>query len=273
MKSFLFCTSYTHEGIQALHPERYSKWIRYYQPILDDLGASHIFLIDDGSAQEGLAKINEIDAVLPVVNLPDTCEGKVNLISFDTHLGRRSGVHYPGWWRSFTFSLLLAERYGFEKIIHVESDFYILSDRLKSYINNIQTGWISLYSQVYDFPETAIQVICRDSYPQFGEILNRGLNSRYYFGQKAELILPFTRVDRGFTGDRIGEFEVFKQWAQQERDFIEIDYIGQLHPNIKTVSSTELRGLFSAFNEGATGIDEQDSRFLMELFQTKDLLV
>jgi hypothetical protein len=228
-------------------------------------------MIDDCSDGTGLRHIGEIDAFYSAEKPPDECEGMVNMFSFDSHLGRPSPELYPGWWRSFTHSLILAEKYHFNKIIHIESDFYILSDRLREYIGNIRTGWVSLYSSAHNFPETAIQVICKDSFPSLRSVLDLACQYQFDFTQEAELIMPFTSVNKDFIGDRVGEFPVFKQWARKN-DSAELDYIGQLFPNIRVPSSEEFLSLLSAFNSRSTGVEDTDFAILMQLLTANRLI-
>jgi hypothetical protein len=270
MKSFLFCTCYVKQGIGEMHPKRYNKWLKYYRLILGELGAGHIFMIDDCSDENDLLGIAETDAFYSAERPPDVCEGIVNVFSFDSHLGKPSPELYPGWWRSFTYSAVLAGRYQFDKIIHVESDFFILSDRLRKYIANIRTGWVSLYSRAFNFPETAIQVICKDSFPTLRVIADQARRNQFDFKKMAELVLPFTTVNKDFIGDRFGEFHVFRHWARMN-DAVEFDYIGQLSKNLVVPSSVEFRSLLSAFSSRSTGADT-DVAMLMELLTAKRLI-
>jgi len=272
MKSFVFCTCYANAGIRYLHPERYSKWIKYNGQILDELGAGHIFLIDDGSERKDIGNIAGVDAFYRAEELPDECHGKVNMVSFDSHLGRKAVDDYQGWWRNFTYSIDLAEKYQFDKIIHIESDFFILSDRLKEYIKNLQQGWTALYSSTFACPESAVQVICKDNFPWLRKILDRARKNNYQFNRNAELILPFTHVNKNFTGDRIGEIEAFVRWAREIKNCSEFDFIGQISPEIKALSSEKLHGLLSAFNERSIAADEKDMDILFSLLREHDLM-
>lgn len=273
MKSFVFCTSYVEENGTDTHAKRYSKWIGYYRALLDELGASHLFLIDDGSERSPLAEIAGVGDVLPALRLPEALSSEVNVVAFPDHLGRQSVTDYRGWWRSFSYAVVLAEQYHFDKIIHIESDFYILSPRLRSYLRDIETGWTSLYSAAYNFPETAIQVICRDCYPRLRTILDQAREQHYYFGKEAENVLPFTNINKNFTGDRIGEFPVFRQWSEQLRGDPDVDYVGQLLPDVKILSSGQLTHLLHAFSERTTGVADEDIILLKQLLFSNDLLL
>ncbi|OGC23695.1 hypothetical protein A2291_04250 [candidate division WOR-1 bacterium RIFOXYB2_FULL_42_35] len=198
MKTLIFCTSYTDND-----PQRYQNWINYYYPKINELGAEQLLLIDDGS------KITDLDPKLKVIKaegpLPDTLESSLNMIHFRDNLGRTALLTYPGWWRSFTFSVKLAQKYSFDKIIHIESDYYVVSQKLIDYLKKIESGWTALWSETYRFPETAIQVICKDAFADLEKFYNKGVE--FYQENKffAEQKLPFTKVEKGFMGDRYGE--------------------------------------------------------------------
>jgi len=126
------------------------------------------------------------------------------MVRFETNLGRSSTMIFPGWVRAFEFSLTIAEAYGFDKIVHIESDSYILSDRLVEYINDLEHGWTALWVPRWNCAESSIEVICRDSFATLSAFRDRGPYS--FSEQPAEIVLPFTHVERGFVGDRYEEY-------------------------------------------------------------------
>src|SRR5438105_3236112 len=130
MNSLLFCTSYIDKNDISFHPLRYMKWIDYYSKIKEGLGVDYIFIIDDGSPDPTLEHSSLVEILSAKDDLPAELSKKINIITFKEHLGRLSQGEHLGWWRSFTYSIKIAEKYGFEKIIHIESDFYIVSERL-----------------------------------------------------------------------------------------------------------------------------------------------
>lgn len=198
MKSIIFCTSF----VKDLHSweSRYQRWLDYYKDI--PIKAVKKILIDDGSPflpSTGIIKAVSHDEPLSLDN------GESLIIRFNDNLGRQSMSAYPGWWRSFLHSIDVAKALGVDKIIHIESDAYILSQRLVDFINETQSGWHVLWAQRYQLPETAIQVICRDQFEIFEEI--KGNNPELDFADIAERLLPFTSINRQFKGDRYGEFK------------------------------------------------------------------
>ena len=246
MRSFLFCTTFF--GVDKLYEEapwRYPKWINYYSRNLEAFGADRLFLIDDGSSPEFInvpgATVLEVAETLP----SDLPPGPI-LFRFPNHLGKLrpwippGGHGFPGWWRSFTFSLVLAERYGYSKIFHAESDLFVISLRMADHIRRLDRGWTTFSDTVYKdwistlrqprrrwdstfqhwrnrlryllipigypiYTEPAVQVICRDRFESLRVFLDRGLDF-WRTNYLPELAIPFDKVDNTFTGMRYGEY-------------------------------------------------------------------
>jgi hypothetical protein len=227
MKTFIFCTSFINHNDIDNNNNRINKWINYYGELKESFDADHLILIDDASP------IIDLDLDLDIYDsekLPNSIKKSINLFRFQEHLGRPSWKDYQGWWRSFIFSLEIAKKYNFEKIIHIESDFYIVSENMIDYIKNFNQGWGAFYSSYHDFPESAIQIICKDAFFKFEDIANRikinNYRSENYL--QAELFLPFSDIIKEFNGDRFGQPEVFDAWLKKENNK-KIDYIGQVH--------------------------------------------
>ncbi|WP_305060314.1 hypothetical protein [Janthinobacterium sp. SUN137] len=170
-------------------------------------------MIDDGSPFLPPAEI------IKTVSHKDTLisnDEKNLIIRFDNNLGRQSGIDYPGWWRSFLHSINVANELGVDKIIHIESDAYIMSPHLANFINEIESGWNVLWSPRHRFPETAIQVICRDQFGIFEKFKDDNLSLA--FPDIAENLLPFTAVHKQFKGDRYSDFTK-NRWIFRSRKF------------------------------------------------------
>ena len=125
-------------------------------------------------------------------------------------MGRLSHLAYFGWWRSFLFSFDIARKYDFEKIIHVESDCYLLTKKIIDDINNFESGWLTYWTDKYLFPETNIQVITKEKFfekDNLETLLEREKRKSFGFQDSfhAEKILPFTHINKDMVGDRYGE--------------------------------------------------------------------
>ena len=203
MKTLIFCTSYF--DTQELYRKRYQKWIDYYNkhPFTSD---KHLYLIDDCSDLELITD----DSVHNIKEdqLEDFQEvNKINIYSFNNRKGlnwSHNSANNEGWWRSFSASLYIAEKYNYEKIIHIESDAFLISKRIFNHIDSLKSGWTGLWANKYNFPESCIQIICKDQFDSFRDFVSCG---SYELSKKgfAEKIIPFTNVERRFVGDRYGE--------------------------------------------------------------------
>jgi hypothetical protein len=173
---------------------RYSIWLEYSRKDYQNMGISHILLLDDGSDEKQLKKLD-----LPIYReLPEELP-KASIFTFSTHLGRPEHHNFLGWWRSFLLTPVLAERYGFDKLLHIESDAYVLSQQLRDYLAKVSSGWTALWCPHYEMPETAIQVICRDQFNKMKDFVPPP-------NTDPEMCLPFTCVNKDFIGDRYGEY-------------------------------------------------------------------
>lgn len=197
-KTLLFCTSFA--ASKELWEYRYRKWLDFLSK--SPLIRNQILIIDDGSPV--LPKWNDLK-IYNEDHLPSIIDEKCVLFHFNKRLGRQ-GIHkYPGWYRSYTFASIWAETFNFNKVIHIESDSFILSESLVAYINKLNNGWTSLYCPSQNFPETCIQVICEDQIKKFLKFGRRDYDINYA-NKPIELFIPFTNIEKNFVGDRYGEF-------------------------------------------------------------------
>lgn len=198
MRTLLFCTSYV--GDEAEWNSRYARWVDFYER--HDMGAEQLFLIDDASPHA--PRVGKIPCLDAQTELSQACH-RVQLLRFQNRLGRSARAVYPGWWRSFTHAAKLARALGARKLIHVESDAFILSQRLRDRLQSIEEGWSVLWGSLHEMPETAIQVICEDQF----DALHAFGDGRWsaHDGRYAEHVLPFTQVIKEFQGDRYSEMK------------------------------------------------------------------
>lgn len=209
MNAFIFCTSFIKNHDAWVN--RYKRWLDFYENVPID--AVKKVMIDDGSP---FIPPSDVVRCVPAGDSLAACGESNLMVRFEQNLGRQSMCAYPGWWRSFLHSAVVAKSLGADKIIHVESDAFVVSRRLADFINEVESGWHVLWAQRYGLPETAIQVICRD---QFETLAAFGANSPdYAFPDIAERILPFTSVNREFHGDRYSEFKR-NRWIFRSRKF------------------------------------------------------
>lgn len=197
MRSVFFCTSYIADA--NTWRTRYERWLQFHQKI--DFGDTRLVMIDDASPF--CPPTSQVLIMQPGESPP---EGQASIIRFPERLGRSSLLSYPGWWRSFLHAVDVARNIGARKIIHVESDAFIMSERMRDYINDLSEGWTTFWATSYNFPETAIQVICEDQFKAMSNFKERTPESLE--GKFAEELLPFTHINREMIGDRYSEFRV-----------------------------------------------------------------
>jgi len=220
MKSFIFCTSFIKKPYWPVL--RWNNWISYQSERKKLFGAERIFLIDDGTPLENIKiKVSIIDANEP---LPKALPDGIVMFRFQEHYGRYAVGIFPGWRRSFTFSSEIAKKYSFGKIIHIESDAFVISRRMINYIRSLRKGWNVFWCPHYNFPETAIQIICGDSIRKLERLYRIGKDF-WFKNTLPEFIFPFTNINRRFMGDRYDEF-CTKYPANA-------DYICQVHHKMK----------------------------------------
>ena len=147
------------------------------------------------------------DSDVSVVSVPPDApeRDRIYLLRFADRLGRRGQFDFPGWWRSFEAGIGLAQRYDATRLIHVESDARVLSDRLARALSQAAKGWVALWCPSYRVPEPSIQVIHRDSLPAASGFAAQRPKLDMA-GKGPELLLPFTSVEQRLIGDRYAEF-------------------------------------------------------------------
>ena len=158
----------------------------------------NIFLIDDSSNLE-LIDDPKINIYVENKKIHYRESNKITIFSFNDRKGQNwyhNSANNEGWWREFLYmSIKIAETYGFNKIVHIESDAFLISNRVINYINNLEEGWVALWANKYYFPESSIQVICNDQFDSFNNFISCGYQELSKKGY-AEKILPFTHVEQ-----------------------------------------------------------------------------
>jgi hypothetical protein len=194
--TLIFCTSYISD--QEAWCNRYDRWIDHHKRVFPK---DPLVIIDDGSRY--LPNDPHIPVNLDIERF--YLGSRASIFHFKHRLGRPAAHNFPGWFRSFTFSVSIAKRLGLEKIVHVESDCYILSARTLEFINETKSGWIAFWCPRWEFPETNFQIICEDSFPTL-ERIGKSVYETEFADKMIENFLPYTRVIRTLYGNRYGEF-------------------------------------------------------------------
>ena len=169
-----------------------------------ELEVHTILMIDDGSSTipdwPGLAVWTDAEPLPPLDEAP-----KVVLYHFQERLGRRTVADFPGWYRSFAFAGKFAEMYQFEKVIHLESDLFLISRRIRRYVNDLTSAWTAMWCPRYEFAESAIQIVAGDAMRRFIDF-ERDVPQQSLVDRVLEDALPLDIVEMTFKGDRYGEY-------------------------------------------------------------------
>ena len=139
---------------------------------------------------------------------------------------------------------------------------------------SLNSGWTSLYSSHYDFPETAVQVICQDNFHHLERIRNIVEASNYKTSQVAEHFLPFTSVCREFNGDRLGDLSILNnQKLVEEKGPKELDFYGNLPTYVKPLTAVDIQNIMLSFGSMVNTNEELYEDTLFNILQKHNLVV
>lgn len=187
------------------------RYLEYYRGIRRELGWHKVFLLDNASPSGLVEQLGTKELYLEMVT-PDYMTGwlrskdpgaDLTVVRFNdrlVHDGTDYG--YPYCWRALYYVNELI-RQGYRKILHIDSDAFVLSARMVEFIRTTNTGWYSFWCPRWRFPEAAIHVINEDAFDRFREYTDTPWCDRV--GRRMETDLPFTAVHHDFVGDRYGE--------------------------------------------------------------------
>lgn len=227
--------------------ERTVKWFNYMKGLQSSLGFTDLLATDNGSPWELLHELSKrtgariIDETLHECVYVGDPSSRIIVTRHNQHLTKTGktlfGDHdYPYVWRGLYDMAQIARTCSYDKIIRVDNDAYVLSQRLATYLRELQTGWIALglKGYVHQYPEDAISVICRDSYHLLTDFCSVPMEG--YFGRWFERVLPFTQICEQFVGDRYGNYAK----PPEQRD--EMDFYCQCPVPIKMTFEQDLGG-------------------------------
>ena len=199
MKTLIFCTSYSET--LGYWEDRWGQWLSAIKG--SSLIWDQILIVDDGSP------------ILPFwdgveIEDPSSNDGgsAVKIHHFRDRRGRDvDGQPFPGWYRSFSHAVTYGISSGFDRIIHIESDAYLLSQRAVEFFNTCDHGWVGLWSRTYQWPETTTQIINKDRFASCIDFFCKPYAAHLTQPhQPIEKLIPFTFVNKDLIGDRYGEF-------------------------------------------------------------------
>ncbi|MBV9860407.1 MAG: hypothetical protein JO038_09940 [Alphaproteobacteria bacterium] len=219
-RTLLFCTSFALCG--DIWTGRYRRWLEGIRR--GGLEYDQILLVDDCSP---VAPPNWSGLVIVPADGAPAPHADLVMARFDTHLGKREGGGYStslGWFRSFGYAAEYARAGGFDRIVHIESDTFVLSRRLEIFLNRVGAGWTALWCPRHGFPEDNIQVIAGRSIDDCLAFFGRPYAD--FSAAEIEKQYPFTDIGIEFVGDRYGEYRldvpVNADFVAQALDYPEI---------------------------------------------------
>jgi hypothetical protein len=204
MKTCLFAPCYL-DGLDPAKSERLDRvkrWINYHWAIRDKLGFDRIFLSDDCSDWVKVASLGGtiLNEKLEVIQRQDDF---LTVVRYEPHLSGGGQWNYSYCWKALYVMRDLMKKYGYEKAITIDTDGFVLTERLASYVRGLDEGWTAFWVRTYSFPTAEFHVLCPSGMYQFEEFLIPHYMAHQ--GKYMEMALPFTRVERGFNCDRWGE--------------------------------------------------------------------
>ncbi len=251
MRTLIYCTAFAPTAL--LWDRRYRRWVDAV--LSGGLLHDQILLVDDGSPvlpgwpDTDIVTLHTLDEAAHV-----TSTAPVLLLRFPNRLGRAAVYDFPGWYRSFASGARYAQAARFQKVLHIESDAYIVSPRMRDWANAATAGWRAPYSAKYDFPEMAIQVIGLDQLGQFAAFSEQPYS--VLKDQTHETALPLTHVEKSFFGDRFGEEGIavpanadFATQVPPQREDDFYWWLGGATPPVPGAHNTEIH-----FGRGGAGV-------------------
>lgn len=193
MKQVLVTTCYL-EGVDEFGSGRLERNILYLQYYRKLFGPEMpIWFLDSASSEEKLTALQAIDL-------------NTHIHVFDEDIPRRGigPYDYPHCWQGLWFLKDMIYMFPqLEKIIFIDSDCFIVSERLKKYVLDLNSGWVGFVEQLYSFHTSEFFVLNRDTFPRCQKYMNEPFENKY--GKLMEMDIPFTRICREFNYGRFGE--------------------------------------------------------------------
>lgn len=218
MRTALLSASFL-EGSDPVGNDRFQRnlrFIRYYRENGPKLGIDQVFLFDNASSVDRCEALVEEAENAVLVHEGEYHEAKrmlwfkeffpqphLMVYRFNARLTHGPGQYeYHYVWRAMYAARMLIQM-GYQKILFIDSDHFVLTNDLASWIQGLSTGWSAVWCSTWDFPESSLSVLCQDAFPMFMDYTSVPWSKRS--GVCMETNLPFTRVEKGFRCGRFGE--------------------------------------------------------------------
>lgn len=184
---------------------RVKRWLKFMDTYIKPrLGYNRIILLDNNSDLKFLEKLG---ATVHSENNECLAVGRDDLFvyRYNTHYPRTGHLQYPYYWRAiYQLPKFKDTFYQSDKFYWIDSDVYITRPEFIDHIKAQNTGFIRYMDRKYQWGESILMTINKDSYhllteheKQWGGWLNRN--------DEAETTLPKTLIDNTFNGGRYAE--------------------------------------------------------------------
>lgn len=193
MRAALITASYLdgNDGMGNPRLERNLRYLSWYEKIQEDLGFDKIYFFDNASDPASVARVEGACPLLKVIR-------------FNEHLtGGKFSQDYLYLWRVLYSLPMLFGMY--DKLICIDSDFFVLSRRLAEWIRERESGWSTVWCRRHAFPEAGMHVLCRDAYGRLEKLMETPMEKLN--GSLMEKVIPFTHMTMEFNCDRFGEYD------------------------------------------------------------------
>ena len=197
MKTLLFCTGYSTSDLEW--EKRWRRWYNHHKQV--GLQFDQLLIVDDGSPElPGWSDTR----VIYDLDRPWFANKDIVIYRYEDNLGIDGGAFsVPGLYRGFQTASRYMQEYGFDKLLNIESDSYILSKRMIEYINNIDKSWTAFWEPKFKVPELGINIAAGAGLTKWFNTTNK--NYSEYNGLMLETEFDFDHVEKGFVGERYGE--------------------------------------------------------------------
>lgn len=221
---------------------RTKKFLDYYRPLKADLGFTEFVFIDNGSEEKWLNQIRADD---------------IHIHHFPDHLPKGRGArNYPYAWRNLYTVPSLFATLNIDKAYFMDTDTFVLSDRLTKFMKAQVSGWTTFWCSKYSYPSAELSILNSDALLQLLEFMDTPEKDRH--GQSFENVLPYT-VNPDFNVNRWGEdrlpiMSFMDAYTQCPTDFpldypAEVDLIDEM--NILEIELSKTRRVLNDYRTSA----------------------
>lgn len=132
--------------------------------------------------------------------------GSIHVFPHAPYMPRISSWNCMNWRRSFLSAIEAAIRYRFERLIHVDWDFFILSQRMAETIAGTYSGIVGFWCERHTMPENGCMIITDKYFGEFRRFMYSAPNDPSSKDELFEMLTPWTELKKEMIGDKYGEF-------------------------------------------------------------------